>query len=555
MRILPALSSPKGLLLLIIGIAAFLRLWGLPSVPPGLYPDEAMNGNNALEALATGDSKVFYPENNGREGLFINIQSVSIALFGNEPWALRLPSALFGILTVLGVYFLTRELFKGAKIFSSPKPPEASGYGSSEARERAEDKQVSSLGKRSGLREEEILALFAAFLLATSFWHINFSRIGFRAIMAPAFLTWGVYLLLLSLNKITIAVSKLKNSKLIRNSKLEIRNLLILPALAGVIYGLGMHSYIAYRATPLLILFIIGIYWFKNKDRQTRKRILLASFFFILASIIVFLPLGLYFFQHPDSFFGRTTQVSVFASEAPLKNLVLNTAKTLGMFNFAGDYNWRHNLAGAPQLFWPVGVMFLIGVFLAIKSFFRNSKLEIKNSSLAIMLVWLGVAMLPVIISNEGMPHALRAILMIPPVFILSGIGGIAIYNFFTRKIENIFVIKTAAIFLLFFILLNTYFTYFVRWAKNPNTADVFAKNYVEIGRQLNSLPAELPKYVIVNAGGVDVRGLPMPTQTVMFLTDTFTPEKQGKKNIHYLLPSQIEQANIPESAFTVLLK
>src|SRR3990167_7170271 len=100
------------LLIFIILIAAFLRLVNLPAAPPGLYPDEAMNGNNALEALATRDWQVFYPENNGREGLFINIQSFSIALFGNEPWALRLPSALFGILTVLGVYFLTRELFR-----------------------------------------------------------------------------------------------------------------------------------------------------------------------------------------------------------------------------------------------------------------------------------------------------------------------------------------------------------------------------------------------------------------------------------------------------------
>src|SRR3990167_1523351 len=100
------------LLFLIIVIAAFLRLGNLSPVPPGLYPDEAMNGNNALEALATSDWKVFYPENNGREGLFINIQSVSLALFGNEPWALRLPSTLFGILTVLGMYFLTKELFR-----------------------------------------------------------------------------------------------------------------------------------------------------------------------------------------------------------------------------------------------------------------------------------------------------------------------------------------------------------------------------------------------------------------------------------------------------------
>ena len=70
--------------LIIMAVAAFFRLYKLDQFPPGLYPDEAMNGNNALEALDTGDFKIFYPENNGREGLFINIQALSLKAFGNE---------------------------------------------------------------------------------------------------------------------------------------------------------------------------------------------------------------------------------------------------------------------------------------------------------------------------------------------------------------------------------------------------------------------------------------------------------------------------------------
>ena len=123
------------LLISILIIAAFFRLYNLKEFPPGLYPDEAMNGNNALEALSSGHIlkslmtfgnsgegfKVFYPENNGREGLFINIQAISVAIFGNFPWALRLVSAIFGILTVLGVYFLAKELFR-----ENPKSPPTS---------------------------------------------------------------------------------------------------------------------------------------------------------------------------------------------------------------------------------------------------------------------------------------------------------------------------------------------------------------------------------------------------------------------------------------------
>ncbi len=544
-----ALSSPKGWLLLIVIIAAFLRLWNITTVPPGLYPDEAMNGNNALEVLATGDSKVFYPENNGREGLFINIQSVFLALFGNEPWALRLPSALFGILTVLGVYFLTRELFNTGL---SDNPNINAGN--------------LRLSDNHKLIRSEYIALLAAFLLATSFWHINFSRIGFRAIMAPAFLTWGVYLLLLAFNKITanFRTSDVPNITSMSGHRMSRNLLLFLPVLAGLVYGLGMHSYIAFRATPLLILFIITIYLFKNKDREIRRRIFLVSCLFSLVAFVVFLPLGLHFLNNPADFFGRTTELSVFNSPTPLKDLTLNTIKTLGMFNFSGDYNWRHNISGQPQLFWPVGIMFLVGLLIAIRYLIHNTEYQI-------LLAWLGVAALPVVISNEGIPHALRAIIIIPPVFILAGIGGTAIYNFFNSRTSDVpnlrlsdnhrlqksrnLLLKIASFILLLYILLTAYFTYFIRWAKNQNTADAFASNYVEIGRQLNSLPVEQSKFVIVNAGGVDVRGIPMPSQTVMFITDTFTPAKQKQKNIRYLLPDQAEKANIPESTVVVYLK
>ena len=102
-------------LVAIMALGAFLRFHWIADFPLGLYPDEAMNGNNALEALATGDFKVFYPENNGREGLYINLQAVSVWLFGNKAWALRIVSALFGTLTILGVYLVARELFAGKK--------------------------------------------------------------------------------------------------------------------------------------------------------------------------------------------------------------------------------------------------------------------------------------------------------------------------------------------------------------------------------------------------------------------------------------------------------
>ncbi len=157
-------------LLLILLLAAVFRLWRLDSIPSGLYPDVAINGNDALDSLETGNFKVFYPENNGREGLFIWLIALSFSIFGPSIWAIKIVAAVFGILTVLGLYLLTKELFRT---------------------ENSKQKIVNS----------EIIALLSAFFLAVSFWHVNFSRIGFRAILVPFILVFGFYFLLKSFSK------------------------------------------------------------------------------------------------------------------------------------------------------------------------------------------------------------------------------------------------------------------------------------------------------------------------------------------------------------------
>src|SRR3989344_3510472 len=104
-----------GLTVFVLILGVFFRFYQIKEIPLGLYPDEAMNGSNAQEALATGAFKIFYPENNGREGLFINIQALSVWYFGNTPWALRGVSAFFGTLTILVVFLLAKELFSKPK--------------------------------------------------------------------------------------------------------------------------------------------------------------------------------------------------------------------------------------------------------------------------------------------------------------------------------------------------------------------------------------------------------------------------------------------------------
>lgn len=531
------------LLVLVLIIASFFRLYHLTTVPPGLYPDEAIGGNQGLEAVRTGHFKLFYPENNGRAGLFINIQGVSAALLGaTEPWALRVPSALLGILTVLGLYFLAKELFR-----------ESSTNGESFTNER-----IRKFGTNSLFADN--VALLAAFFLATSFWHINFSRIGFDGIMAPFFLVWSVYLLVKALNS--------PNS----------RFCFLFSIFSGLIYGLGFHSYIAYRVTPVLILFILAYYiqtrW---NDPVLRKKILLSAFCFLVASFLAALPIGIYFLTHPGDLTNRTSQISVFASAHPVKDLARNILKTLAMFNFTGDGNWRHNYPAKPELFWPVGMLFIIGIALGIKTLLQNLRFRAalrpnghgslrsseseaeaqakiragdlsgsENASFAFLFLWFALGAAPAVFSNDGIPHALRSILVIIPAMIFAAIGGITLYDFLKKRIKS-FWLPAAAIIFLLLLATEAYTTYFAAWAKNSNTSGAFNADYVELGKVLNQLPQRTPKYVVVDAGGVIVNGIPMPAQTVMFVTDTYTPGNQAAKNIHYVLPNQ--ENSIPKGA------
>lgn len=452
----------------IILIAAFFRFWHFTSLPPGLYPDEAMNGNNALEAIKTGSWKVFYPENNGREGLFINIQALSLMAFGGrEPWMLRFPSPIIGTLTVLGLFLLLYELALISK-----------------------------------LENPFILAAFGSFFLATSFWHINFSRIGFRAISAPFFAVWASYFVLRGFRTSSLGWA----------------------VCGGVLLGLGAYSYIAYRILPLVFLPFIGQF-------QKRKGFyhLLAGI--IIASIIVALPLLFYFAKHPGDFLGRTGELSITSSHTPLKDLSRNILFTLGMFNVRGDGNWRHNISGRPELFWPVGILFIFGIIFAI---WRRSLFD------RFFLLWFLLLSLPVVISNEGIPHALRSILLIPAVFAFAGSGGAFLYIYLSKKLSPLKLhITTVAVCLL--LLLEAYHSYFILWGANSNVANAFNKNYVEIGKRITVLPDTIDKYVVVEAKGVLVRGIPMPAQTVMFITDSFLPGDQEAKHIHYLLPKDYE--------------
>lgn len=479
------------LLSLILAIAVFFRFWQLESIPPGLYPDVAINGNEAI----SNPGQLFYPENNGREGLFINLIALSFGLFGISVWSIKAVAAFFGTLTVLGTYLLTRELFN---------------------REFFNNETMRQL-------RNEGIALLASFFFAASFWHINFSRVGFRAILLPFILVFSFYFLFRG----------------IRTKKI------LDFILAGIAFGLGFYTYTSFRMAVFLLPIPLAYLWFLL-GKRLNKQFLFSIFYFLFSVFVVALPIGLYFLQHPADFASRAAPISVFAQENPLLAFGESFVRHLAMFNIYGDPNWRHNYAGTPQLLWSVGILFLVGIGISIKKAFESIKT--KNCLLftvnCFLLSWLFVMVLPGALTYEGIPHALRTIGVLPVPYIFAAMGAVALYDLCNRRIQNKkTVIIVIAILFLSTVAFSAYYDYFIKWAENPHVQGAFTVSYVKIGEYLNSLPPETKKYVIVNEPGVPVPlpdGIPMPAQTPMFIERTkyYTPLAT------YLKPEEINQIN-----------
>jgi 4-amino-4-deoxy-L-arabinose transferase-like glycosyltransferase len=152
---------------LIVLLAAILRFYKITINPPHLYWDEASIAYNAYSLNETGKDEwgknfpiVFKAFGDYKLPLYIYLTALSQRVFGVTDFAVRLPSAAVGVLTVVVMFFLCRQL--------KMKLPHC---------------------------------LIASLLMTISPWHWQFSRAGFEANLGLFCQITGLWLFLLSLNR------------------------------------------------------------------------------------------------------------------------------------------------------------------------------------------------------------------------------------------------------------------------------------------------------------------------------------------------------------------
>lgn len=230
-------------ILLILVLATVLRLWNISSSPSGLNADEAALGYNAYSLMLTGKDEHGHPWPVNLESFgdfkpagYTYLLIPFIKVFGLTEFAVRLPSVIFGVLGVLGIY-----LFVSTSL-SDPPP---------------------NLG---GGRKGVVLADVSAFLLAISPWHLHFSRGAWEVNVSTTLIVYGLWFM----------VKWLEKPKL------------VYLALSTWHLALSLYFYQSSRIiAPLLGLGVLIIY-FKNFKKNMKQSISAVILLFILLIPLLF---------------------------------------------------------------------------------------------------------------------------------------------------------------------------------------------------------------------------------------------------------------------------
>jgi 4-amino-4-deoxy-L-arabinose transferase-like glycosyltransferase len=390
----------------ILLLAGILRLWQLGAIPPSPDWDEAALGYNAYSILKTGRDEygTFFPLSirsfdDYKPPLYVFLTVPSVAVFGLSVFAVRLPSALFGILAVAGVFFLVKILIYNAK--------------------KTYQKNDVIMGLPADTLD--MLPYVTGLFLAISPWHIQFSRIAFEANLGVTINIWAVYFFIRGLYS---------------------RKGFIISA---VLFSLAMYAYHSERIfVPSLVVFLFIIYR-KYIFPEKEKIIITAG----IVGLLVILPLipvlmdkstltrlkGTSSFREQTVLLGSTIKKLEYdKSHGYLLGMLFDNRRVdyvktiingyLSHFSLkwlfvTGDHERHHAPDMGLLYFWELPFI-LIGLYRLVRG---------RGSSDKLFLGWFLLA--PIAASpTTQLPHAIRTLVFLPTFQVFSAIGVLTSFSY-----------------------------------------------------------------------------------------------------------------------------
>ncbi len=402
-------------LILILVLSFFLRFCKITQIPPSLNWDEVSIGYNAYSILKTGKdewNQVFpvhfkaYGEYKLPVQIYASIPG--IYFLGLNELGIRITPIIYGTLTVLIIFFLGKELFAS-----------------------------------------ELAGLVAAFLLGISPWHIQLTRASFESSFATFFVVLGIWFF----------IKGFKNQKWFIISMIP--------------FALSVFTYNSARIfTPLFLFFVLVIY---RKKLIEFKKIVLIS---LLLFTILLIPLAPFLLSGERS--ARYKLVSVTDDPGlvprinenrgrsklpqPLPRLIHNKITYVAFYisrNYlahfspqflfiSGAPHKQHHVQNMGELYLfqaPFLALGLIGLFY-LKHRFKN-----------LLLSWLFLAFIPVAITGDSIPHALRTLIAAPVYQLICGLGLIFSLRWF-RKFSCSLKIVLSLVFITVIMVSFAYYLY-----------------------------------------------------------------------------------------------
>lgn len=459
----------EAFLAIIIAAGAFFRLQSLTSLPIALFGDEIDVGYQAWSLITTGRDYMGHllptyiqSLSEWRAPLLMYITAPFVGIFGPTDLAVRLPVALLGSASIYLIYLLGLTIFKN---------------------------------KRT--------ALLSALLLAFTPWHIHFSRAAFEVVPLIFLVMLGTHLFLKE------------------------------KYFAGLIpFVLTFYTYsTAMVFTPLFVLSLLFVF----KPRLNLKN----NWIRLLLPLIIFFPViyNVFFGQAG----GRFNLVSIFSDSKIIETVILQrtdpwvgksivetlfhnkylaissafmnnylTAFSPQFLFIKGDPQFRHSVSMVGELLTILLPLFLAGLFFMLKNITE------KNNRL--LLLWLLLSPIPSCLTVDGGTHATRLFLMLPPLILISSLGGTYLLSFFSSKLIK------STIFIFLIILAVSFAGYFHRYSAHYRyeSASLWEYGFKNIFTELKPL---LPQYDKVYINNTHQPSL------LMFLFYTRYSPKEFQKN------------------------
>lgn len=403
---------------IILVLAISLRLFKLDSLPPALFGDEIDVGYQAYSLLKTGQdlSGNFMPLyiqslSEHRTPLYLYSAVPFVAIFGLNEWGVRMPAAFWGIVSIVGIFLLSRKLFNTKA------------------------------------------ALITMFILAVSPWHLQYSRASFEVTMLITFIIYGIYFFLLGLSNnryLFLSAALLLLSIYIYSTAVVFVPLLI--SLLFIIYWRQIFklspkiiSSLVLISTILIMPFVIAYFTGESKarfssisifqDSVLEDKINLArkaqDFYLPDGQTIPSNPAAEKIFHNRPAIFLQVFLKNYFQSISPL-------------FIFAdGDINFRHSIHEMGEQYYVEFILFILGLS-------ALTKLDTKKS--ALLIGWFLLAPIPSALTSDGGSHATRLFIMLPSITLISGLGGEWLLNNFKSFYIKLFAALVVIIFLFNFI-------------------------------------------------------------------------------------------------------